>query len=187
MTHEWRPPSLLGRCSCQLRYSHAGANTVYSRVERVFFHENYFSSKSFVAIREEFGDVYPYKEVMNKATHWLVTEFWDTGSVRDGKYIRRPTCWQARRCSCFSVMGLRPILLGVALGHRYLRNLPTPELFLWGFLQSPRSWNTIRNVLLPTLTQKHFAELHKTLERGRMLVLRRWRTDSASAVRLRNN
>jgi hypothetical protein len=41
---------------------------VYSQAERVFILEHYFASKSFVAIREAFGNLYLDKEVLNKTT-----------------------------------------------------------------------------------------------------------------------
>jgi hypothetical protein len=44
---------LLGRCSCHLRKSCAGASTVYSRKKRVFILQHYFASKSFAAVLEE--------------------------------------------------------------------------------------------------------------------------------------
>jgi hypothetical protein len=57
---------------------------VYSRAERVFILENYFTSKLFAAVREAFSDVYPDKEVPNKTKiHRLVTKFRDTGSICD--------------------------------------------------------------------------------------------------------
>jgi hypothetical protein len=66
---------LLGRCSRQLRESCAGANTVYSRAERVFILEHYFASKSFAAVREEFSNAYPDKEAPNMTTiHRLETK-----------------------------------------------------------------------------------------------------------------
>jgi hypothetical protein len=37
--------------------------TVYSRAERVFILEHYFSSKSLAGVREECSNVYPNKEV----------------------------------------------------------------------------------------------------------------------------
>jgi hypothetical protein len=39
---------------------------VYSRAERVFILEHYFTSKSFIAAREAFGNACPDKEVLNK-------------------------------------------------------------------------------------------------------------------------
>jgi hypothetical protein len=55
---------------------------LYSRAERVFILEHYFTFKSFVAVRQVFSNAYPDKEVPNKtAKHGLVTKFRDTGSV----------------------------------------------------------------------------------------------------------
>jgi hypothetical protein len=60
----------------------AGANKVYSRVERVSIIEHNMALKPFVAICEAFSNAYPDKEVWNKTTiHRLVTTFRDTGSV----------------------------------------------------------------------------------------------------------
>jgi hypothetical protein len=81
-TLESRSPWLLGCCSHQLRKSCAGVNMVYSRAEHVFILEHFFTSKSFSVVHEAFSNVYLDKEVLNKTTiHWLVTKFWDTGSV----------------------------------------------------------------------------------------------------------
>jgi hypothetical protein len=65
-------PLLLGRCSRQLRKSCAFANMVYSRAERVFILEHYFSKKSFAAVCEVFINAYHDKEVPNKTqyTDW---------------------------------------------------------------------------------------------------------------------
>jgi hypothetical protein len=55
---------------------------MFSLEERVFILEYYVASRSFAAVREEFSNAYPDKEVPNKTTvHRLVTEFRDTGSV----------------------------------------------------------------------------------------------------------
>jgi hypothetical protein len=52
----------------------------------------YPASKSFADVREALRNVYPDKEVPNKETiHRLVTKLWDTGSVCDGKHVRRRT------------------------------------------------------------------------------------------------
>jgi hypothetical protein len=59
---------LLGRCSSQLRKTYAGANTLYSRAERVFILEHYSALKSFAAVREVFNSEYPDMEVTNKTT-----------------------------------------------------------------------------------------------------------------------
>jgi hypothetical protein len=65
---------------------------VYSKAERVFILEHYFTSKSFAAVREAFSNAYPDKEVPNKTTvERLVTKFRDTGSVCDRKHVRRRT------------------------------------------------------------------------------------------------
>jgi hypothetical protein len=65
---------------------------VYSRAERVFILEHYFTSKLFAVVREAFSNAYPDKEVPNKTTiHRLVTTFRDTGSVCDRKHVRRLT------------------------------------------------------------------------------------------------
>jgi hypothetical protein len=63
---------------------------VYSQQERVFILERYFSSKSFVAVREAFHRVYPDKDIPNKATvNSLVKKFreclrQETCSAADG-------------------------------------------------------------------------------------------------------
>jgi hypothetical protein len=82
---ESRSAWLLGRCSRQLRQSCAGANMVYSRAERVFILEHYFSSTSFAAVREAFSNAYPDKEVPNKTTiHRLVATFRVDFCLREG-------------------------------------------------------------------------------------------------------
>jgi hypothetical protein len=54
--------------------------------------EHYFSSKSFVAVREAFSNAYSGSGVSNNTTgHRLVTKFRDTGTVCDRKYVRRRT------------------------------------------------------------------------------------------------
>jgi hypothetical protein len=55
------------------------ANMMYSRAERVFILEHYFTSKSSAAVREKFGNA--DKEVPNKTIQRLVTTFRGTGSV----------------------------------------------------------------------------------------------------------
>jgi hypothetical protein len=51
---------------------------LYSRSERVFIFELYFTSKSFAAVRESFSSAYPDREVPNKTTvQRLVTTFRD--------------------------------------------------------------------------------------------------------------
>jgi hypothetical protein len=63
-----------------------------SQQERVFISECYFSSKSFIAVREAFHQVYPDKEVPNKTTvHRLVKKFRETESVCNKKHVRRQT------------------------------------------------------------------------------------------------
>jgi hypothetical protein len=92
VTLESRSPWLLGRHWRQLRKSCAGANTMYSRAERVFILEHCLASKSSAAVREAFRNEYPDKEVPSKTTiHRLVTEFRNKGSVRDGKHVQRRT------------------------------------------------------------------------------------------------
>jgi hypothetical protein len=55
---------------------------MYSRDERVFILEHYFTQKSFAVVREAFSNAYPNKEVPNKTTiHRPVTKFRNTGSV----------------------------------------------------------------------------------------------------------
>jgi hypothetical protein len=48
---------------------------MYSRAERVFILEHYFTSKSFAAVREAFSNVYPDKKVPNKTVTHMVTYF----------------------------------------------------------------------------------------------------------------
>jgi hypothetical protein len=89
VTHELRSPSLLGRCSRQLRKSCADANMVYSRAERVFILENYFSSESYAAIPKALNIAHPDKGLPIKKTgHWMVTTVLDTGNICDRKHVR---------------------------------------------------------------------------------------------------
>jgi hypothetical protein len=115
-------PWLLGRWSRKLRKSCAGANMVYSREERVFILEHSFASKSFVSVRESFGDAYPDKEVPNETTvHRLVTKFLDTRSVCLWHVlIERQNSWNYGRtdfkyCFCFN-NGVRLQEFNIAIG-----------------------------------------------------------------------
>jgi hypothetical protein len=78
-------PWLLGRCSHQKRKSYADANTVYSRAERVFILEHYFTPKLSAAVHKAISNAYLDKEVPNKVTrHRLVTKFWVDACLREG-------------------------------------------------------------------------------------------------------
>jgi hypothetical protein len=48
----------------------------------VFFLEHYFTLKAFDAVHEAFISD-PEKDIQNRTEHWLVTKFWDIGSVYD--------------------------------------------------------------------------------------------------------
>jgi hypothetical protein len=52
-----------------------------TKEELVSILEHYFASKSFDAVREEFGSAYPDKEVPNTTMYRLVTKFRDTERV----------------------------------------------------------------------------------------------------------
>jgi hypothetical protein len=55
-------------------------NIAYSREERVFILEHCFASKSFAAVREALSNMFPEKEVPNKAkVHRPVTNFGTQG------------------------------------------------------------------------------------------------------------
>jgi hypothetical protein len=66
-----RSPSLLGRCSRQLRKSCAGAKLVYLRTQRAFILKHYFASKSFPLFVKHLA-----VSTLTRL-YRLVTTFWD--------------------------------------------------------------------------------------------------------------
>jgi hypothetical protein len=59
-----------------MRESYAGVKMMYSRPERVFILEHYFTSQLLAAAREAFSNAYHDKEEQSKTTvHRLVTTF----------------------------------------------------------------------------------------------------------------
>jgi hypothetical protein len=64
---------------------------VYSRAERMFILEHYFTSKSFAAVREAFSNAYRDKEVPNKTTmHRLVPKLRVDALLREGRENFQP-------------------------------------------------------------------------------------------------
>jgi hypothetical protein len=118
--------------------------------------------------------------VLNKtAVHWLITEFQDTGSVRDGKHVWHwtvltgeilcnSTLWVERLL--YGKSYLVSALLGMTFGHCSLHTSFCGDFsekeFIWIMHKAWRNWSTILNKL-------HFAESHEIHYKGWMLVFQK--------------
>jgi hypothetical protein len=192
-------PWLLGRCSLQLRKSHACANMVFPRTERVFILKH-FSHRNCLLLFMKHLAMLSLKIGVWWAVswRWIVGPlfFWGENAERYQNILTQLSSLleEIKQIVGFKIMGQRPtlrtqlpycksylmsVLLGVAFGHRDLQTLTRQTSSCRSVSKKEvirithevwRKWNLILNRLLPTLTQKHFAKSHGTHWKGWMLV-----------------